>query len=98
MTGQVLLQRASLLRVQGVRAEAGRPMRPHHAFRDRAVDVGELKRVIAGAGQEPGNQGANLACAENEYAMHGAPPKTPHYRLSAPGTPVRGRIAARRAW
>ena len=34
------------------------------------ADVGQLDLVIAGLGQQTGDQRADLAGAENEYAMH----------------------------
>src|SRR6185437_1018703 len=74
MAGQMLLERASLLGVQRVCAEAGSPVRTHDGFRNGAVDVRELNLIAAGAGQEPGDEGADLAGAEDEYAMHSAPP------------------------
>ncbi len=34
------------------------------------ADVGELNLIIAGIRQQPGDQGADLSGAQNEYAMH----------------------------
>ena len=67
-----MLERAALLGVQRVCAEPGGPVRTYHGFRDGAVDVPQLNLVDTGDRQEPGDEGANLAGAENEYAMHSA--------------------------
>ena len=56
-----------------MRAEAWRPVRANHRFRDGAVDVAELNLVGAGAGEQPGDESADLAGAEDEYAMHDLP-------------------------
>jgi hypothetical protein len=70
----MLLERAALLGVQGVCGEARRAMRADHGFRDGAVDVPELNLVSAGAGEQPGDESADLAGAEDEYTMHSVSP------------------------
>jgi hypothetical protein len=49
------------------------------------IDVGQLDLITAGVGEKPGDQGADLAGAQNEYAVHGNHLKNGWRILPIPG-------------
>ncbi len=70
MLGDVPGEGGRIARVQAVGHDVFPGVRAGDRARRVPVDVGQLDVIAAGIGQQPGDERADLAGAENEYAMH----------------------------
>ena len=70
MFGHVLREGGRVCGVHGMCHEVPLAMRARDGASRIAVDVGELDLVTAGIRQQSGDERADLAGAQDQYAMH----------------------------
>ena len=70
MLGNVLRKNLGIARVDFMGDQVSLAVGTHDGTGRIHADVGELNLIIAAIRQQPGDQGADLSRAQNEYAMH----------------------------